>query len=801
MNGFALAMFFSFMVYLSVAIHVILLDRKSALNRTFFALNTSFAIWSLALAFFISAPDKESVKLWDYVASVGYNSFASFVLHFFLLYTGKTRFLKKWWSYIIIYLPAVAFIANKLAVNADVNDYVMGSHGWQTDINTGSIWFQAGLIHYILYCIISFILCYVKWRKAESIRIRKQAKIIFISGILSFIVGSFSYFAFFIFNHDYPDMTVVGLLIWSVGIIYGIQKYKLLILTPAVAAENILQTIIDSVILINPQGRILHSNAETGRLLGYEEAELADTELDRLFPGGSSHTSSHIISLLKKGPVRNLESDFITKDNQQIPIMLSASVCRDQDDATIGYVIVSKDVTKLRDMENRLKHLAHHDALTNLPNRLLLNDRLSQAIARAKRDHTYFALVMLDLDQFKKVNDVLGHSIGDLLLIEMAKRLTKSVRQSDTAVRLGGDEFVLLIEDLKSPEDYETVTKKILDRITEPCDIEQHKLNMTASMGISIYPTDGSDMENLMKNADIAMYFAKNHGRNRYQLFSTSMSLSAITADQLEDELDKALENNQLMLLYQPVIDLSTGDIIGTEALIRWNHPQYGMIEPAKFIKAAEESGSIIPIGEWVLSTACRQAKKWRDAGYPPAHVSVNLSLRQFQQMNLVEVVLAVLRETGLSPESILLEITESTVLHDMEYTIDVIQRLAQHHVLFVIDDFGAGYSSLLYFRKLPIYAIKLDRFFTSNIADDPECAAIVSAIIAMAHNMKFKVIAEGIEDDRQLASLRSLDQHFFGSPVCDGAQGYLFSKPVSEDMIEKLLEKQKMGRIGQISS
>jgi diguanylate cyclase (GGDEF)-like protein/PAS domain S-box-containing protein len=794
MISIALVMFFSFLVYLSAGIYVIYLDRKSSLNRTFFALNMSFALWSFAIVFFITAPDKASCLIWDRISSLGYYSFASFVLHFFLLYTGKVRFLKKWWSYLMIYLPAVIFVAYKFTPYSVVDDYVAGRFGWKTMIDTGSIWFLISNVQYVLFCIISFILCFFKWREETAIRAKKQAKVIFIAGVLAFLVSSASYFSFTWFVQDFPDITVVGLLIWSAGIIYGIRKYKLLILTPTIAADSILQTIIDAVILVSPEGRILHTNKETSQLLGYEEAELKGAELDRLFPEDSSKKSKHIMSLLKKGSVRNLESDFITKDNRKIPIMVSASVCKDQDDVTIGYVIVSKDVTIFRDMETRLKHLAHHDALTNLPNRLLLNDRLSQAIARAKRYKTYIALVLLDLDRFKRINDVLGHSIGDLLLIETAKRLTESIRQSDTAVRLGGDEFLLLIEDLKDPQDYETVVKKVLDRITDPYTIETHKISMTASMGISIYPTDGIDIENLMKHADLAMYFAKNHGRNRYQLFTTTMSLSAINANHFEDRLDQALEKNELMLLYQPVIDLVTGNIIGVEALIRWNHPEYGLLTPAKFLKAAEESGSIIPIGEWVLWTACRQAKKWQDTGYTPTHISVNLSLKQFLHKNLIEVILAVLSGTGLNPESILLEVTESTVLHDMNYSAVIIQKLYDHQVRFIIDDFSAGYSSLLYFRNLPLYAIKLDRFFTTNIADDPESAAIISAIIAMAHNMKLKVIAEGIENDRQLESLRSLDQKFLGSPVCDGAQGYLFSEPVSEETIEELFETYKRG-------
>ncbi|MDW7657502.1 MAG: EAL domain-containing protein [Bacillota bacterium] len=788
MNGFALIVFFSFLVSLGLGVHVLFLDRQSVQNRVFFALNMSFAIWSFAVVFFITAPDAAGCLVWDLIASIGYYSFASFVLHFFLVFTGKTGFLHKWWAYVILYAPAVILIAAKVTADPFINGYIRGSNGWMTDIRTESLWFLASVVQYILYCLIGFALCLVKWRQAQSARERKQARIILISGLSAFVIGSASYFMSALWDIDMPDITVVGLILWSAGILYGIQKYKLLVINPKTAAEDILETIMDSVILVDSRGTILHANIGTADLLGHDPDELAGTDLDILFPEDSRVKTDQLMDLLQQGPVRNLQVEFLTSHSLRVPVMVSASECIDNDDDLLGYVIVSKDITKLRDMEKQLKHLAHHDVLTNLPNRLLLNDRLAQAIARAERNKTFFAVALLDLDLFKQVNDVLGHNIGDLLLVEIAKRLTETVRQSDTVVRLGGDEFVILIDALRRPEHYEKVVQKVLERVARPCVIQSHKINVSASIGISIYPTDGHDMESLMKNADLAMYYAKNHGRNQFQSFSTSMSLNAIERVRLEGGLSEALANQELLLLYQPVIDIETENIIGVEALVQWNHPEQGVIAAAKFMQTAEESGLIIPIGEWVLESACRQAGRWQAEGHPDLQLSVNLSLRQFQQKNLCEFILDTLDKTGMAAENLLLEITESTVMSDIDHAIDTITNLYAHEIRFIIDDFGAGYSSLLYFRKLPLYAVKLDRFFTTDIADDPESAAIVSAVIAMAHNMKLKVIAAGIENDRQFEQLCSLDQLLIGSPVCDGAQGHLFSEPVAVAEMESLL-------------
>jgi len=337
--------------------------------------------------------------------------------------------------------------------------------------------------------------------------------------------------------------------------------------------------------------------------------------------------------------------------------------CRDIEGIPIGYVLSSKDITDLKDAENRLVQLAQHDPLTNLPNRLLFNNRFGQAITRAQRGNLFVALLIIDLDRFKEVNDVFGHEAGDLLLIEIAKRFVASVRERDTVARLGGDEFIILLNDLTNINDYEIVVQKILENIARPYIVNMDEINITASIGISIFPINGNNVENLMKNADIAMYSAKNQGRNLYKLFSPSMSTSINEKMVLEKSLRKVLANNELLLFYQLVIDISTGVIIGVEALIRWEHPDYGVILPAKFMLLAEESGIIIPMGEWVLRTACTQAVTWQKSGYPPIRISVNLSEKQFRQKNLTDNIFGILDETGLDPKYLLLEIAESTAI------------------------------------------------------------------------------------------------------------------------------------------
>lgn len=445
---------------------------------------------------------------------------------------------------------------------------------------------------------------------------------------------------------------------------------------------------------------------------------------------------------------------------------------------SVGRVWSFRDITKRKQTEERLNYLASFDALTDLPNRTLFYDRLGQATARARWHKRWVAVLFLDLDRFKVINDTLGHAIGDLLLKAAAVRLTGSIREGDTVARLGGDEFVLILDDLAQPQDTSKVAQKILDALSDPFDLEGRELFITASIGIALWPEDGEDPETLLKNADIAMYRAKEQGRNACQLYSPALNAKASERLTLENALRHALEREELLLLYQPKVDLATGKIIGLEALVRWKHPQWGLVSPADFIPLAEETGLIVPIGEWVLWTACAQNKAWQEAGFPPIRIAVNLSARQFNKQNFAEMVARLLGEVGLDPQYLELELTESIIMKNAESTMTMLQELDAMGVELTVDDFGTGYSSLSYLKRFPVHTLKIDRSFVRNLTTDPEDVAIVTAIITLAHTLHLKVIAEAVETVEQLALLRSLE--------CDQMQGYLFSRPLPSGEVAK---------------
>jgi diguanylate cyclase (GGDEF)-like protein/PAS domain S-box-containing protein len=448
-----------------------------------------------------------------------------------------------------------------------------------------------------------------------------------------------------------------------------------------------------------------------------------------------------------------------------------------------GYRGIGRDITEQKQVEEKIRHMAHHDALTQLPNRVLLHDRIGQAIAKAQRSRDALALLFIDLDRFKTVNDSLGHHVGDRLLRSVAARLEASTRGSDTIARIGGDEFVVLLSELDEPQNARHVAQKVLDALSEPVEIDGHELRVTPSIGICAYPHDGHDVEALMRNADTAMYHAKQMGRNNYQFFTQAMNDAAQERLLLENDLRHAVERSEFVLHYQPQVDLITGAIIGFEALVRWQHPQRGLVAPAQFVGAAEETGLIGPIGDWVLREACSQARAWHDAGHAGLRVAVNCSAQQFQRGDgFVETVDRVLRDTGLAPSRLDLEITESVIIHHSEAVIARFASLDDMGVHISIDDFGTGYSSLSYLKRFAVHQLKIDQSFVRDISTDPDDAAIVSAIIAIAHSLGLQVVAEGVETSEQLAYLRSLG--------CDAAQGYFFSKPVPAKEFSRLLEQ-----------
>ncbi len=472
---------------------------------------------------------------------------------------------------------------------------------------------------------------------------------------------------------------------------------------------------------------------------------------------------------------------LIRHDGSESPIEDSAAPIHDRSGSITGAVIVFHDVTKSRAMTQEMSHLAQHDILTDLPNRLLLKDRISQAIVAAHRNNTKVAVLFLDLDGFKNINDSQGHAVGDNVLRSVAKCLVSCVRNSDTVSRQGGDEFVVLLSEIKQPSDASIIARKMLAAVTASHSFDQHGLQLTASIGMSSYPDDGEDAETLLKNADTAMYEGKKRGPNNYLFFKQDMNDRTIERQSIEADLRGALNRKEFVLHYQPKINLKTGKITGAEALIRWQHPDRGLVSPLQFIPVAEESGLILPIGQWVLREACRQARGWIDAGLHAVPVAVNVSSLEFRSEGFLENLRAILKDTCLDPRYLELELTESVLMQHAESSAAVLRALKSIGVRLAVDDFGTGYSSLSYLKKFPIDSLKIDQSFVNDITTDTDDATIVSAVITMAKTLKQCVIAEGVETEDQVA--------FLQAHGCDGAQGYYFSKPVVSDEFAKLLE------------
>ena len=448
----------------------------------------------------------------------------------------------------------------------------------------------------------------------------------------------------------------------------------------------------------------------------------------------------------------------------------------DREGKVIGVIGTYEDITARKLAEERVQYLAYYDALTGLPNRTLLQDRLAKALAGARRRKDKVAILFLDLDRFKDINDSLGHSVADLLLQEVAERLKTWAREQDTVARVGGDEFLIVLTGLKDVADAAVATERIVNLMTAEFVVQGHSLSIGCSVGISIFPEHGADGETLIKNADAAMYSAKDNGRNNFRFFTADMNAQVVERLTLENSLRLALDKKELFLVYQPQMDIATGRITGLEALLRWQHPDLGLVPPDKFIRIAENSGLIVPIGEWVVRTACRQARKWQDEGLPAVSVAVNVSAIQFRQDGFCELIRRVLHETGLAPQYLELELTESLLLANANLMLSVVQELKAIGVTLAIDDFGTGYSSFSYLRQFRVSKLKIDRVFIRDVAVNPDDAAIASAIISMAKSLHLKVIAEGVEDEAQMSFLRAHQ--------CDEIQGYYFSKPLAVDKV-----------------
>jgi diguanylate cyclase (GGDEF)-like protein/PAS domain S-box-containing protein len=528
----------------------------------------------------------------------------------------------------------------------------------------------------------------------------------------------------------------------------------------------------EAILITDTKNRIIAVNAAFERLTGYEADEVIGQDPKVLSTGNTPPETYRAMwqALKERGGWQGELLDR-RKNGETFPKWLSISVVRDANGAVANFIGSFIDISERKASEERVRHLAHHDALTGLPNRFSLQERLAQALGFAARNRAMLALMMIDLDNFKTINDTLGHQTGDRLLIEVARRLTGAVRASDIVARLGGDEFVVVLPDIEMPTDAAHVAEKILETVERPYAVDGQELRTSPSIGICLYPADAASSDDLMKNADVAMYHAKAQGRANYQFFTTELQQATLERIAIENELRASLDAGEFELHYQPQLDLRTGRISGVEALLRWRHPERGLVLPGDFIPIAEETGLIVPLGDWVLREACRQLAAWQAAGIVDIRLSVNLSAKQFLDPQLALRIAEILAENAVAAAMLDLEVTESMSMRSPTDTVALMDALTQQGMSLSIDDFGTGYSSMAYLKLFPIRTLKIDRSFVSDIETDPNDAQICDVTVLLAHKLGLETVAEGVETQEQLKFLLSIG--------CERIQGFLISRPL----------------------
>lgn len=545
---------------------------------------------------------------------------------------------------------------------------------------------------------------------------------------------------------------------------------------------DFLETASDLIFSFTPEGKVVYANRAWKKALGYDPAELLSLNvLSILHKDCRSACIEGFRKALGGAKVEPIEGSLVARDGHLIAVQANLACSSGGAGESVLWG-VCRDITEQKEAREQLYHMAHHDMLTGLPNRILFKDRLKQARALAKRHQHQLAVLFLDLDRFKIINDTLGHAAGDIMLKETARRLTSCVREVDTVARLGGDEFTVILGELKDDEAAEKVARKILKALAKPLVVEESELFITTSIGIAMYPDHVDDPAALIKAADIAMYHAKAQGRNNFQFYAPDMEEGADNRLTLANGMRRALENDEFRIHYQPKLDIESGEVTALEALLRWDHPELGMIPPAEFIALAEENGLIIQIGEWVLREACAQNRAWQDEGLPKVRVAVNLSAYQLRQSGLVETVQSILEETGLDADFLELEITETAIMQNPDFAVSILNELREVGAHISIDDFGTGYSSLAHIKRFTINNLKIDKSFVRDVEINRTDAAIAKAIIAMGSSLNLTVIAEGVETEGQLSFLK--DQR------CDEVQGFLFSRPVPAEEVAEVLRR-----------
>ncbi len=746
-------------------------ERASRVGTTFLLMALPVAWWLFAFAWVYSAGDPVTALAWMRVAYLAVPLIPAGVFHFsqvvFGLERRRTTLIRTAWVVSLLFVAA--------AVGSDALIAGVYSYDWGYYPRYGVLG-GVFVAYFVAVMVVALHAYWKAWRRAGDEIGRRRVRNL----LLAFGVGFLGALDFLPkFHVDVLPLGFLAILFFQFVAAHTVRRYRLVDLSPSFAAREIVATMADPLIVCDADHRIRVVNDAACAVFGFAQEELLGRPVGDL-AGADAEQRRTLIDAVASPTTRDAETVFRSRGGEAIDVSVSVSHLWDEVAGSVGTVVIARDIRDRKRAEQQLRHNAFFDALTDLPNRALLMDRLQVAFARGRRKPDYrFGVLFLDVDRFKLVNDGLGHRAGDLLLTAIARRLEIAKRPSDTVGRLSGDEFIILLDDIRDVGDAAHVAERLLRELERPFEVAGSEVFVSASIGIAV-SGDYDKPEDLVRDADTALNRAKESGKGSYEVFDQGMHRRAIELLALEAEMRRALERDEFVLHYQPIVAASTGRITGVEALVRWQHPQRGLLQPQQFVPVAEETGLIVPLGTWVLHAACAQARAWLDAGLPAARIAVNISARQFRRPDFGAQVADVLHLTGLRPAMLELELTESALIEDVDETIAMLRALEALGVRISIDDFGTGYSSLAYLKRLPIHTIKIDRAFVQDVERDPDNAAISSAVIALARSLKLDVLAEGVETKEALAFFRALQ--------CDAIQGFHFSRPVEASAIATML-------------
>lgn len=814
MNFMVIVYLLTSIFYILIGTFSLMYDIKNKLNRIFFVFCLDLSLWSTALMLMNAASDAATATVFRQTATIFWSFVYCLMLHFLLVLVEKDRLLSNPLYLGLFYLPAMISIYIYYIYNPVTEDLIVRSkYGW-------SYWNSGGnglLIDFYLplyYCtyVLASIFIILFWGKQSPLkREKKQAKIIVVTIIAVFVLGSLTDIILPVLGKPIvPALTVCFIVIPVYGIWYSIKRYRLMNLNPQNIVAEVLRTMNEGMLITDRSHCIRDINEGARMMLGYSKEELLGKPLEFVVKNMHDNTIKPANELM-----------LLRKDNQMLWVSFSSSMLLDEWNELYGTVLLFQDLSenkriqkelqashdeleqKVLDrtrelnaanrelqieidsrigMEKEIRKLAFYDHLTGLPNNKSFIDSVNKVIAEKQAQDFSMALLYLDLDSFKIINDTMGHAQGDQLLKMVSLRLVSIVGSSDSIARVGGDEFLVLVTGEADETSVGILASRLNEAFRRKFDLSGNEVYVTASIGVALYPVDGEDAQTLMMNADIAMHRAKEKGRNKYEVCTPAMKSSLVEIMNLTNQMYKAVNRNEFELHYQPQVDISSGMIVGFEALIRWNHPELGLISPGKFIPIAEKTGLIRPIGEWVLKNACRQMKDWHDQGFQRVPVAVNLSVRQFVEYDLVGVVDQVLQETGLEPGYLELEITESILMEDTKSISETLRRLDDMGVKIAMDDFGMKYSSLNYLKQIPLHRLKIDMSFVQGITVNRKDEIIIDGIITLAKNLGIDVLAEGVE------TLPQLD--FLKNARCFIVQGFYLYKPMTVEKVSETLVK-----------